>query len=519
MFLRISPALYASMWPTLVENDLVRCDYFFWGRKRIARNDIVAFAPPSVEGVRSKTKADFHVKRVIGIPGDRIEVIPGVGVSLNGQILNEQNYVANKAEYALKCLADIGGMMTEGESVRPYFLSNTAPDPIIVPAGHYFLLGDNRNVSVDSHVYGFIEERLIRARIYSLRSRDLRAKQISWKCTFCSASQSNVKFLMQGLGGYICTDCLSALSTASAQIPEVTARCTLCLSWRDAKQIRFSAKVSGGRACAECLQTALEAQRPYLESSFETGKLVDWTVALSHALTFLHYGEPQQAVAFARMAAEQKPDEARPLTILCSALIAANEPAEAVEIARRAAELPDTTAATKLMLVHALIAAERIDEAESACNAVLDRHPASSDAFALRSVVYIRQRKFAEALTDARRVLGEEPDTAGMHANVGYCQLELGNLDEATHAIDRALYCNVRLGPAYRTRGRIRMARKQYFPAVEDFSLAIKLEPKKGEYRALRASAYRAMGETELAEADLQKARELGWHEESAAVT
>jgi tetratricopeptide (TPR) repeat protein len=219
------------------------------------------------------------------------------------------------------------------------------------------------------------------------------------------------------------------------------------------------------------------------------------------------------------MALEQKPDDARALAMLSTALIMCDRAEEALEVAHKAARTDDQKASSKLLVVHALFALGRYDEALDACNAVLERHPASTEAFGLRSSIYIRQKKWLEALTDARRTLAENPDNASGHANVGYCQFELGNIDEATHAIDRALYCDVRLGPAYRTRGRIRMAKKAYMPAVEDFTIAIKLEPKKGEYFAFRASAYQAMGESELAKADLAKARELGWHEEGAAIT
>ena len=507
------------MWPTLVENDLVRCEYFFWGRRRIVLNDIVAFAPPSVNGTSSKSKADFHVKRVIGTPGDRIEVIPSIGVSVNGRILNEQNHVANKAEYALKSLGDIGGMIAAGESVRPFFQTDRAAEPIVVPANHFFLLGDNRNVSIDSHVYGFVDERYIRARIYSLRSRDLRTKELLWKCTFCEASQAQVKYLMQGLGGYVCTECISTLSMASAQIPETTARCTLCLQWRDAKQIRFSQKVSGGRACADCVQTAVDAQKPYLEANIEAAKPLDFGSALSQAATFLHFGDGDRGRAFAELALQKKPDDSRALSMLSTALLLCERAEEALAVARKASDSSDDKATTKLLVVHALFALAKYDEALEACNGVVERHPSSGDAIGLRSAIYIKQRKWREALTDARRALAEEPHNGGVHANVAYCQLELGNLEEATHAVEKALYCNVRLAPAYRTRGRIRMAKNQYMPAVEDFTTAIKLEPNKAEFFALRASAYQALAEKELANADLQKARDLGWSEESEVIT
>ena len=123
-----------SMLPTLQINDRLVVDKISYRFTNPNRGDIVVFDPPAK--LQSK---DRFIKRLIGLPGDQIEVKNGK-VYVNGQVLTEK-YVAEAPTYT----------WTKTESSDAAFTANQ-----IIPQGHYLVLGDNRNNSADSHYWGFI---------------------------------------------------------------------------------------------------------------------------------------------------------------------------------------------------------------------------------------------------------------------------------------------------------------------------------------------------------------------------
>ena len=98
------------------------------------RGDIVVFEFPEDRGQSFWKKRDF-IKRVIGLPGDTVE-IRDKKVFVNGQPL-----VTPEAVYKE------GTIIAGGRDNLP---------PVKVPAGHYFVMGDNRDRSYDSRFWGFV---------------------------------------------------------------------------------------------------------------------------------------------------------------------------------------------------------------------------------------------------------------------------------------------------------------------------------------------------------------------------
>jgi signal peptidase I len=119
-----------SMMPNLLDQERLFINQFSYrfGMGEIKRGDTVVFWYPE-----DTTKS--YIKRVIGLPGDRVAVEDG-DVYVNGKKL-EETYVP--AEY---------------RDDRPY-------GPTTVPPGQYFVLGDHRISSNDSRAWGFVPRNYI----------------------------------------------------------------------------------------------------------------------------------------------------------------------------------------------------------------------------------------------------------------------------------------------------------------------------------------------------------------------
>jgi len=113
---RIIPT--GSMLPTIQLQDRVMVNKFIYFFKEPERGDIIVFEPPEV-----LHSSEDYIKRVIGLPGDTVEMKNGK-VYVNDQALSEP-YLYEPLDYEY--------------------------GPVTVPEGDLLVLGDNRNGSFDSH--------------------------------------------------------------------------------------------------------------------------------------------------------------------------------------------------------------------------------------------------------------------------------------------------------------------------------------------------------------------------------
>jgi len=117
-----------SMQPQLVDQERIFVNRFIYKFSDIHRGDVVVFWYP-----KDRTKS--FIKRVVGVPGDAVEIQAG-SVYVNGIRLDEPY-------------------------MKPEFRDYKSFQKVIVPPGQYFVLEDHRNSSNDSRNWGFVAQRLI----------------------------------------------------------------------------------------------------------------------------------------------------------------------------------------------------------------------------------------------------------------------------------------------------------------------------------------------------------------------
>jgi len=174
----------ASMVPTLLVGDLILVNKYHYGirlpvinKKIIAnhdpeRGDVMVFRYPSDPSVD-------YIKRVVGVPGDTVAYL-NKKLFINGQPVPTnalgEYYDEDSRRYAQMAGEKLGGadhkVLTHKE-VPPFVMAiedfpnkdacsySSEGVTCKVPAGHYFMMGDNRDNSQDSRYWGFVPDRNI----------------------------------------------------------------------------------------------------------------------------------------------------------------------------------------------------------------------------------------------------------------------------------------------------------------------------------------------------------------------
>jgi signal peptidase I len=119
--------------------------------------DIVVFLHPDPHDAGT-----YVVKRIIGVPGDRIHLRNGV-VYRNGEALKEPYILQDPDGPSDSYRNNFPAVPPSSEyGVYPNWIvdlaSHVQGDDLVVPAGHYYAMGDHRDVSLDSRYWGFIPQ-------------------------------------------------------------------------------------------------------------------------------------------------------------------------------------------------------------------------------------------------------------------------------------------------------------------------------------------------------------------------
>lgn len=171
----------SSMVPTLLVGDFILVNKFAYGirlpvanRKLIdidtpQRGDVMVFRYPEDPSLD-------YIKRVVGLPGDRVEY-RNKRLSINGRPVptrQTDDYLSReRMQFSRRYVETLGTAEHEIllDEDAPAFLSPSRPFPFAgncnynmsglactVPPGHYFMMGDNRDNSSDSRVWGFVPD-------------------------------------------------------------------------------------------------------------------------------------------------------------------------------------------------------------------------------------------------------------------------------------------------------------------------------------------------------------------------
>lgn len=161
-----NPIPSGSMRPNLLEGDVVLVNRLAYDLKlpltdivvaalgEPARGDIVTFSSPR-DGTRL-------IKRIAGLPGDRVEMRDGVLV-VNGAVAAydaPRREAAGSAAEALLLTETIGREQRRIQRL-PGAAERRSFAPVRVPEGNYLMLGDNRDNSADSRYFGFVPRPLL----------------------------------------------------------------------------------------------------------------------------------------------------------------------------------------------------------------------------------------------------------------------------------------------------------------------------------------------------------------------
>lgn len=155
-----------SMIPTLEVGDFILVNKFAYGLRlpvigtKVAevdqprRGDVMVFFPPDDKR--------YFIKRVIGLPGDQVRVANNV-VYVNGQKMPQEQTALDYLELepgfqvAWEQLGDTRHLVRKRRRAGEYGMNFST----VVPPGHYFMMGDNRDNSFDSRAWGAVPERNI----------------------------------------------------------------------------------------------------------------------------------------------------------------------------------------------------------------------------------------------------------------------------------------------------------------------------------------------------------------------
>lgn len=179
----------ASMMPTLLIGDFILVNKYEYGiRLPVLNNKIVDNGTPERGDVivfRYPVDPDIpYIKRVVGLPGDHVAYYDKT-LYINGEPMEQEVVGAYSAVGSGKIMDGVSLRIEDLETMEHLILVDRDTfSPAVegtVPAGHYFVLGDNRDNSKDSRYWGFVPDTNLVGRAFMIwMNWDTRNGGIDW---------------------------------------------------------------------------------------------------------------------------------------------------------------------------------------------------------------------------------------------------------------------------------------------------------------------------------------------------
>jgi signal peptidase I len=152
----------SSMAPTLEVGDYILVNKFTWGLRAPVlrskfldigepeRGDVVVFYPPHMNDT-------YYIKRIVGLPGDRISY-RNKQLTVNGSEV-PQDWLTTIPDGRSRLKVGSEALGEDGHLLQVDLARPSRDFSVTVKPGHYFMMGDNRDNSSDSRVWGQVPER------------------------------------------------------------------------------------------------------------------------------------------------------------------------------------------------------------------------------------------------------------------------------------------------------------------------------------------------------------------------
>ncbi|MEM8560783.1 MAG: signal peptidase I [Pseudomonadota bacterium] len=161
----------SSMVPTLEVGDYILVNKYTYGirlpviRTKVfslnepKRGDVMVFFPPHMNDT-------YYIKRVIGLPGDTV-TYRNKTLYVNGEAVEEESLAvipegSSRVRLGLETLGEESHLVQYNDSRPPRDMS------VVVKPGHYFMMGDNRDNSSDSRIWGQVPEEDIVGKAFAI---------------------------------------------------------------------------------------------------------------------------------------------------------------------------------------------------------------------------------------------------------------------------------------------------------------------------------------------------------------